>query len=242
MKGGQGKREFNGNVTIDHVGDTKKDSLSLHVRGLDVAQMMSSTGAIGGFITGGSGTADVSFTALGEQDISGHIGLSLSQLKVGREALFKQVGLPATVSSNASREDRIKSDLIGNIATSLEKLPLVNIDAKITGTWSDPDLSIDSNLDNEISRIIKNSVGDVVASQRKELEQKLQAVVQQQTASINAKLADVQGKLNGVLGGHESKIQQKIQEATGINLSGKDGASPIPGLKVPSLDKLFKKK
>jgi hypothetical protein len=56
------------------------------------------------------------------------------------------------------------------------------------------------------------------------------------------KLADVQGKLNGVLGGHESKIQQKIQEATGINLSGKDGASPIPGLKVPSLDKLFKKK
>jgi uncharacterized protein (TIGR03545 family) len=241
LKGAQGGREFNGNIIIDHVTDTKKDSLALHVKGLDVAEMVSSGGAQVNFLTGGSGGAEVVFKAIGEEQINGRIGLNLSHLKLNREALFQQVGLPSTIAANAGRDDRIKFDLMSKIAASLEQLPLVSIVANIGGTWSDPDLSIDSNLDNEISRIIKSSVGDVVAGQRKELEDKLQNVVKQQTASLNAKLAEVQSKLNGALGGHDAKIQKKIEEASGINLSSKEGGSPIPGLKVPSLDKLFKK-
>lgn len=240
LKGAQGGRTFTGNVTIDHVTDTKKDSLNFELKGLDVAQMAGS-GAVADFISDGSGSADVAFKAVGETDISGRIGLGLTKLKLNRQALFEQVGAPVGLAANASREDRIKHDLMAKIATALEQLPLVSIEAKISGTWDDPDLAIDSNLDNEVSRIIKSSVGDVVAGQKKELEDKLQNIVKEQSASLSAKLTDLQSKLNGNLGGHEAEINKKIEEATGINLSSSEKGSPIPGLKIPSLDKIFKK-
>jgi hypothetical protein len=164
--------------------------------------------------------------------------LDLSGLKLKRDTFFQQIGLPSSVAANASREERMKFDLMSNVASSLEKLPLVSIQARVGGTFDDPSINIDSNLDNEFARIIKNSVGDVVASQRKELEDQLQNQVKEQTAGVESKLAAVQAKLNGQLGQYEQKVQQKIQDAAGINLGGGEGSS---GGKIPSLNKLFKK-
>lgn len=235
LKGSQGQRLFTGNITVDHVTDVSKDSLKLNVTGLDLVQMIS-TGALAGAVSAGTGAAEVAFGIVGD-NIDGKVGMSLSKLKLKRDVLFQQVGLPPTLALNASREDKIKFGLMSNIAGAMENLPVISIQTDIGGTLNDPSLSISSNLDNEFAKIIKNSVGDVLADQRKEIEAELQAIVNKNAAEIEEKIASIQSKLNGVLGENDAKIQKEIDKAAGINLSSKEGGSPVNDL----LNDLFKK-
>jgi hypothetical protein len=89
--------------------------------------------------------------------------------------------------------------------------------------------------------VIKESVGNLVKDQRKEVEAKLNQILADKQKEVESQLAGLQDKVNAQLGGFDSQIQEKIAQATGINLGGGEGSSPIPGLKIPSLDKLFKK-
>lgn len=240
MKGDKGPIAFSLVGLFDHVGDISKDSLSVDVDGLDVKGLLKE-GFLGDSLSAGTGRAEAMISLVGENTIGGNIRLILSRLKFDDAKLLTQVGI--THMTNLSRADSFKADFMKNVARSMEKMPAINVDAKLAGTWQDPDLSISSNLTSALGNVIKESLGNAIKEQRAKLEAELNQIVQTKTAELNAKLASLQGKLDGKLGGLDTRIQEKINEATGINLGGgkEGGSSPVPGIKIPSLDKLFKK-
>jgi hypothetical protein len=121
----------------------------------------------------------------------------------------------------------------------METLPDVAITAKLTGTAKDPDIRLSSNLDNIFANVIKQSVGNVVAKQRAELEAKLDGMIKDKSAEITEKLKSVEGKLSPQLADLDRKIQEKISQASGVNLSSTDGGGSVLD---DQLNKLFKKK
>lgn len=62
------------------------------------------------------------------------------------------------------------------------------------------------------------------------------------TGEVNEKLSSAEGKLNQKLNEAQAKVEAKVKDATGIDLGGGEGKSPIPGVKIPDLKGLFKKK
>jgi hypothetical protein len=177
---------------------------------------------------------------LGEKNIGGDITISFKNLKLKKEELLQQAGVAPGAS--LSKDDQLKSRFVNDVAQAIESAPKVDVSAQIFGSWADPSLRITSNLTSLLSDVIKKSVGNLVQDQRKELEAKLDQIIKDKTGDIQAKVGPLEEKLNGQFGGIEKKIQEKVSEASGINLSpAGGGSSPLPDLKVPNLKKLFKK-
>ncbi len=239
FSGNKGSNAFTGNIIFDHVTDVKKDGLSLEAKGFQVKDLGGGSG-LAAALTGGTGQADFALSAIGEDQIGGNLKAVMTGVKVDAAALLKEVGLETPGTTGLSAQDKIKVDLMANIAKAIEKMPSVTIEAKLSGTWSNPDLSFSSNLDNEFSRVIKETVGGVVDSQKKEVEAKLNQLMKEKSGDVEKQIAALQSKLTDQFSGPEKNIQDKIKEAAGVNLSSGDN-SPIPGVKLPSLDKLFKR-
>ncbi len=238
LKGKQGAQAYTAAATLDHTTDMSKDSLQFQASGLDVTKLMPA--ADGLEFSQGVAAIDAGFNLLGENNIGGQIEFSLSGLKFDDAALLKRVGV--SDSSNLSGGDKLKADFMRNVARAIENMKQVAISAQVLGTWTDPNLKITSNLAPVLSNVVKDSVGNLVKDQKKELEAKLDKILADQQKGLNEKLSGLDSKVNGQLSEVEAKVQQKISEAAGINLSGGSGeGAPIPGLKIPSLNKLFKK-
>jgi hypothetical protein len=168
---------------------------------------------------------------IGFENIDGQIDFHLSKLKFDRAILLQQMRVAET--------DALRADFLNNLAQSMETLPDVAITAKLTGTAKDPEIRLSSNLDNIFANVIKKSVGNVVAKQRAELEAKLDVMIKEKSADITAKLKDVEGKLSPQLAEVDRRIQEKISQASGVNLSSSDGGASVID---EQLNKLFKKK
>ncbi len=238
LKGQKGAQKFTGEAVLDHVGEVSKDSFVLQASGFDLKEI-GAGGMLGEALAQGSGTAEFALNAIGETQIGGHLRASLSGLKFDDAVLLQQVGVDKAAS--LSREDTLKADFVKNVARSIEKMPSVSLEAKLFGTWNDPDIKIASNLTSTFANVIKESIGNAVKNQRQQLEAELDNIYKTKSSEIEGTIAGLQSQGGGKLGGLDEKVQQKIKEAAGINLGGGEGGSPIPGLKVPSLDKLFKK-
>ncbi len=227
-------KKFTAQAVFDHVGDNNKDSVALQANGFDVAKINQGTGA--SFLASGLGGVELAVSLLGDKNIGGQMSATFTHLKFNDADLLSQVGIQD--AAQVSGGDQLKARFITDVARAVEKMPQVQVVAQIFGTWTDPSLKLSSNMSAVLAGVVKSSVGSLVQDQRKELEARLDAVVKQKAGDIQAKTAGLDEKLNGKFSGIEAKIQEKISEASGINLGGGDSGSPI---KVPSLDKLFKK-
>lgn len=161
--------------------------------------------------------AEVVLSLVGEENLGGQIKLTLPALKLDET-----------------------SPVMRSIARAIEGMKEVTVNAQIYGTWKDPSLKISSNLSPVLSSVLKDSVANAAQDQRKQIEARLDQILADKQKEVEAKVAGLDGKL-GQFADLEAKVQQKISEATGINLGDADGDSPIPGLKIPSLKGLFKK-
>jgi hypothetical protein len=87
----------------------------------------------------------------------------------------------------------------------------------------------------------------VVAKQRAELEAKLDVMIKEKSADITAKLKDVEGKLSPQLAEVDRRIQEKISQASGVNLSSSDGGASVIDEQLnkmgvpPQFKEMFKK-
>ncbi|MCB4756825.1 MAG: TIGR03545 family protein, partial [Elusimicrobia bacterium] len=240
LKGAKGNTSFILAAVVDHITDVKRDRVRFEAKGMNVQEMMGGS-LLGNALTGGQGNVTLSLTAVGEDEISGQLMMNMSSLKIDSAALLKEAGVMPASTPNLSSADKIKANLVENVARSIERAPIVSIEASLGGTWADPSLRFSTNLDNALAKAIKDSVGDVAQSQRKELEAKLNALLKERSGDLEAKVAALQTKLTEQMSGYDSQVQDKVKDATGLNLSGGQGSSPLPGVNIPSLDKLFRK-
>jgi hypothetical protein len=209
-----------------------KDSLHLKVGNLSLQDFLKG-GLLGDALQKGSGDMDLALNVVEGAPLDGTLNLVMKGLKLDEAVFLEKAGVSANASS---KEDKFKAQFLTNIARGFETMPAFNVTALIGGTWASPDISIRSNAGDMLSRVVKESVGALVSAQQKELEAKLDAILKERTSELNQKTAGLQEKMNGQFGGLEKQIQEKISAATG--LGGSSGGSP---LKIPSLNKLFKK-
>jgi uncharacterized protein (TIGR03545 family) len=235
LAGEQNARKFSANGVFDHTTDISKDSLSLAASGLDLASLLAADGS-GADFSQGTARINLDLALLGESNISGTLGLGLSELKFAEGALFRKVGIDSAAAS--STEDKIKADFITNVGNAIEGMKEVAVTAGITGTWQDPEIKLNSNLAPVLTSVIKTSVGSALGEQRQELESRVNAILSEKTAELNKEVSTLETSVNAEINEMQAKIQSKINEATGINLTSVGGQS---GIKVPGLDKLFKK-
>ncbi len=238
FSGQQNAQKYSAQATFDHVTDVNKDSVVLEATGLDIKKLVPLTDNAGVDFSNGAAHADLAINLIGDQNIGGQLNLAFTGITFDRASLLQKVGV--TDAPNLTGGDKLKADFMRNVATAVEAMKSVSVTGQITGTWSDPNLKITSNMGPAIAGALKNSVGSLVAVQRQQLEAKLSSVLAEQQKSLSAKISGIDAGANGQLSGYQKQIEQKIAEATGINLSG-GNASPVPGVKVPGLDKLFKK-
>jgi uncharacterized protein (TIGR03545 family) len=237
LKGDKGLQKFFFKGILDSVKEESTVSLAFDAKNLEVTKLLSG-GGLAQSLKSGSGDGHFSFATVGDNGIEGQMALSLSRLKLDDAIFLSQVGVIS--GTTLSKEDVIKSKFMTNIARAIEQMPVVQITADIAGSWDDPQIKLSSNLIAALTNAIKNSVGDLVRDQKKELEAQLDQLLATHKAELDEKLAGLNSKLNEVLGSFDPQIQEKINQASGLNLTPSGNKSPIPGLKIPSLDKLFK--
>lgn len=226
MKGQKEGSVFDLLASIDHTTDIKKDGFSLSASNLSVPQFVSS-GAFGKSISQGRADARLALNAIGKSDIGGHIQFELSALQFDREKLFGELKLPA-LGSKVKIEDELKLSFVQNLVTSIEAMPQIQINAKIKGTWDDPSLEISSNLENVFSRVIKETIGNVVREQKQKLEAEVNKILEREKAELSAKINQFQTQYLDKMGLMDGQIQALLTDATGINLTPQAAPQPTP--------------
>jgi len=237
LEGIKEKQRYKAQAIFDHATDIAKDSLDLEAKNLRANKLISG-GILGEALKEGWGDAEFVLSVIGEDKIGGRIALSLSGLKLDRAILLDKAGVQS--GPTISVQETIKARFLENVAFGLEQMSKVNIEAQIFGSWRDPDLKLTSNLGPTLAKVIKDSVGNVAKEQREKLELEINKILQEKTKDLQGETDKLNSQLESQLGGFESKIQTKIQEATGLNFSPLKGSSDQK-IKIPSLDKLFKK-
>lgn len=225
LSGQKAAQRYSLQATLDHVTDVPRDSFVMKAGGIDVASV---TGASAEMMTGGSATAEIAFSVVGDGGLGGGFRVGMKGVKLDRTAFLKQFEL-------SPDDEAFKVRFADSLLRSIESLPEIVVDAQLYGNWSDPSLRIGSNLTSAFAGVVKSSVGNLVKDQRAELEARLEKITAQEKAKLNAQAEKLEGKLNERIRAIESRVDQKVSEASGIKLGA--GGS---GLKVPGLDKLFK--
>lgn len=239
LNGRKETQDFLLQVIADHTGDIKKDGFEVLAEGIDLKKMASGEG-LERALAGGRAQARLALNVIGEK-LGGELSAKIANLKIDDNVFLEQAGIP--LSGNLSREDSLKASFMRNVARAMETMPQVSLQAQVFGTWEDPSLKFSSNLGGALTNVIKDSVGSAIQEQKKQLEAELDKVLKEKTKELEAKLAGLQNQVTQKVGGLDARVQKAINDATGIKLmsSEGEGSSPIPGLKVPSLDKFFKK-
>lgn len=230
LKGQSAANPFLLDAVADHTGEISKDSVHLVAGNLNLQSFLGE-GMLGDSLKQGSGDLDFSLSVVENAPLDGTLKLDMKNLKLDETAWLSKAGVSA---NSTSKGDAFKVQFLKNVARGFETMPLFSVTADISGSWINPSVSIHSNAADMLSKVVKDSVGSLVSGEQKQLESKLDEILNARTSELNQQSAGLQDKLNGLLSGPEKSIEEKIKQATGL---GGSGGLPV---KIPSLDKLFK--
>jgi len=234
LKGQSSANPFLLDALADHTGQISKDSLHLQVGNLNLLDFLKG-GFLGDSLKAGTGDMDFALKVVEGTPLDGSLKLNMKGLKLDESSWLAKAGVDANATS---KEDVFKVQFLKNVARGFETMPAFSVVADITGTWASPEISIHSNAGDMLAKVVKNSIGDLVSGQQKELEAKLDGILKDRTSELTQKTSGLNDKMNGLLGGPEKDLQDKINRATGLGSGSAAGGSASP-LKIPSLNKLF---
>lgn len=241
LKGEKGAERYAARALWDATKDVSKGDFDIRADGLNAADFV--TPEAGGFAAAlkeGVLGAGVNFRVDEKGALGGLMNFDLKSMKLDDAPLLALAGL--TSVDNLSAQDAFKASFMRNIARGIEKMPSLEVKAALSGTMDDPNLDFSSNLEGVLSKVVKDTVGGLVDEQTKELKARLDKLQQEKTAELTKKIEELNGKL-GEFGGLQKKIDDEIKKASGVSLSpSSDGSGSLPGgIKVPDLNKLFKR-
>jgi len=189
---------------LDHVHRTARDTAGATVQGvrLPVFQLPS----LPMRLDPGQGTAQLGFTLRGDT-IRARWGVRSTHVQWARDSAAPR----STVT-----------DLVW---TTLSRITDLQVDAGVTGTLSQPRLSVRSNLDEAIAARLRAMVGDEVAAAERRLRAEVDRQVDPAIAPARARVTSVQTEVSGRLAEQRGKLDQaqrdleaRIREMTRIRL------------------------
>jgi len=200
-------------ASLDHRSEVAKDSIAFNLGGIAVkAFELGSPSSFGLKI--GNGTAQIqgNVTFVGDA-MSGRI--KFRETGVSIEPTFGNV------------DKRLRSVLVD----AFDGIRVLEVDVVLSGTLADPGIKIVSNLGKAAASGLKKSVGKKIAAKRRELQKKIDAIVDGHTKALRSKISGRQKQMLGKIGLSDKKLgalSEKIKKQTNL---------PIP--KLPSIKKLF---
>ena len=177
-----------GQLTIDHVTDVPRESLSMKVASLALSEhiLVSSPEAMIGFKQ-----------AQGDSDFA--VDLQDENVKIKLNSGFDKV------TYDIVAKNKIVSDLL---TKTFNGLPKVTLTAAVGGTWSDLKFNIDTNL----ARELQAGLGREVQAKINEAQAQLQKMIDQRIGDQKKKLLDqfngLQGQIKGQLAGKQAEIDK----------------------------------
>ncbi|MFH1724997.1 MAG: hypothetical protein ABII00_10300 [Elusimicrobiota bacterium] len=118
------------------------------------------------------------------------------------------------------------------MGSAFEGMRALEITVFLGGTLGDPKLKLSSNLGQAAAGGLKRSVGRKIAEQRKAIEEQVDKLVGERTASLTRLSKGKRGELSGRLGGADAKLGG-LQDRIARELK-------IPAPKIKGLDRLFR--
>ena len=187
LKGAKGARRLDLKASLDATGETVKTDSRLSYSGMPVKELQ--LGSPSSF----------------QVNIAGATGAFEGALKTSGENLDGRAALRLAGGSFKADASKIKAaPLRSAVESSFSGLSSALIETDIAGTVKDPELSINTDLANALSRAFSGAMGAEVKKAREEAQKK-----------IDGALKPYQDKLNGLAGDKQAELGKKLQGTEG---------------------------
>lgn len=176
-------------VTLDHTTDQPKDEVKLTIGSFPVgSQKISDSSDVKFLINQSKGQSQMIAT------------LQNDQLKVGVKNYFREMKYDIDAKSNTVKE------ILTNVMAGI---PEITLDASATGTWKKLDLSLRSNLAEELSKGFQKQIQAKIDEARA----KLKALVDEKIGAEKAKLTAEFDKIKGQLDKEVARVKGEVEGA-----------------------------
>lgn len=192
-----------GKITIDHVTDSPVEKMNLKVASFPVAnRALVDSNDVKLAIENAAGTT--SFDA----ELSG------GDLKITSQSEFsRSTSASTTTTTSAPSATFLKSEatqpLLADILKSaLADIPKVNLNASVTGKWTEPRFEIDSNLGRDLAKAFDKQLQAKVAEARAKLQSFVNDQVGKQKEQLMAEFNKQKSTIDGLLKQKEDEINK----------------------------------
>jgi uncharacterized protein (TIGR03545 family) len=205
VKGGFPKAEVSGvhlNLTVDHI-DIPKNVLSLKVGSFPVNDMVLS---------------DSSDVGLAIKRANGSSNLKASIIDGQFQVLMNNefTKLNYDINAKAKKVTEI-------LNTILNGIPVVTVNASVGGTLTSPDIHINSNLGDELSKGVKAYVSNIVNEKKKEIQNFIDTKIKGERQKLNDQFKVAKGGVDKSIDEKTSELEKAKGDVT--KSSSQTGAS-----------------
>jgi uncharacterized protein (TIGR03545 family) len=200
-------------AVLNHLTAQTHDSVNARLRGITLPSF--DLPGIPFRMTPGIGSADLMFSMRGSA-LSGRWAVRSNKV--------------AWTADTAGRKSNEVERLVWRVIGGLNDLNLV---AQLGGTFSSPQLSISSNLDQAIAQRLKAVVGEEVARAERMVRAKVDSVVADKVKPVKRQVAEVQAQATRRIAGERQRLDQ-VEAELNAQLKRMTGGL-APGLELPKI-------
>lgn len=135
---------------------------------------------------------------------------------------FKNIGFDLDAKSRTVKE------ILGNV---LSGIPMVTVEAKARGSWTNISMSIDSNLGRELANGFKQQLNAKVEQAKAKLKSFIDDRIKGEKAKLNAEFEKVKGQISGQIDGKKKELDQ-AKKQTEQKVSSEQGGKSNPAEKA----------
>ncbi|MCB0384128.1 MAG: TIGR03545 family protein [Bdellovibrionales bacterium] len=217
---------FDAVVTLDHTTENPKDDIRATIGSFPVGtQKISDSNDVKFLINRSQGNSKI--TAVMEKD----------QMKVWVNNSFKEMDYEIDAKSGTVKE------ILTNVMAGI---PVITVDATASGTWKKLNMSLRSNLGEELSKGFKQQIQAKIDAARAKLKAMVDEKIGAERAKLTAEFDKIKGKINKDVGRIQGEVdgakKQAESQLEGSKNSAQDGQKKKAEKEGKKLLKDLKKK
>jgi uncharacterized protein (TIGR03545 family) len=205
-----GYRGISGELIIDHVTENPAEKLALSVASFPVAgqQLLDTPDVKLGFDHAqGDANLAIEFTGREVKVVSkNNFTGGMSAESSGGQAASGKAPLLTVEATQPILNEALKA--------AVADIPAVNLNASVTGPWSDLQFNIDSNLGRDLSAALTKQLQKKIAEARAKLESFVKDNIGKQKDQLTAEFNKSKDQVNGILKGKEDEANKAKNSAT----------------------------
>jgi uncharacterized protein (TIGR03545 family) len=220
----QGIKGFKANIIVDHTGDIPTESIQATVRSFPID---------------GQNLSKSDNVTLGLKKATGSSKLN-GKMREGKLNIHLRNRFTKVDYLVEANNKNVREILTGVV----NRIPIITLNARATGSWSDINWNLSSNLGKEISNGVKAEVNAKVAQAKAKIKKMVDDKVLGKKKKLEEKYAKAKEQMNKVLNKQEDKVQSTGKNALSSAKGGASSSSPKKQVKKKvgnKLKKAFKK-